>query len=275
MIQRKDGWFNEQLCNRLASDIANRLRTSLNDSREQKPTLRLSAMGPRCPCALWHSIHRPSEAEALPPWAEVKYSFGHVLEALALVLSRAAGHEVTGEQDEISVDGIRGHRDCVIDGCIVDVKGVSSIGFKKFKDGSLAQTDSFGYLDQLDGYILGSAGDPLVRVKDRGYLLAIDKTLGHMCLYEHRLREDHIRKRINEYKNVVGLVKPSECTCKSVPDGKSGNLRLDVKASYSPFKFACQPHIRTFIYSDGPHYLTKVVRKPDVMEVDRYGRRVL
>jgi len=42
---------------------------------------------------------------------------------------------------------ILGHRDCVIDGCVVDVKSTSSIGFKKFRDGSIKHSDSFGYLD--------------------------------------------------------------------------------------------------------------------------------
>jgi len=74
---------------------------------------------------LWHSIHTPEKAEALPAWAEIKYTYGHILEALAISLAKAAGHEVTGEQDAITVDGILGHRDCVIDGCVVDVKSAN------------------------------------------------------------------------------------------------------------------------------------------------------
>ena len=274
LVQRKDGWFDERLSDYLASDISHRLRASLNDSRQQKPTLRLSAMGPRCPKALWHSIHTPELAEALPPWAEVKYSFGHVLEALAVVLAKAAGHEVTGEQDEVVVDGIVGHRDCVIDGCVVDIKSCSSRQFDKYKSGSVAQDDGFGYLDQLDGYLVGSLSDELVRCKDRGYILAIDKTLGHMVLYEHRLREASIRNRIKNFKAIVAQESPPQCECKTRSYGKSGNIGLDVKASYNVFKYCCFPKLRTFLYSDGPQYLTTVVRKPDVIEVDRYGHIV-
>src|SRR6266849_6159935 len=40
-------------------------------------------------------------------------------------MAKAAGHEVLGEQDELTLDGVVGHRDCVIDGCIVDVKTTS------------------------------------------------------------------------------------------------------------------------------------------------------
>lgn len=271
LVKRKDGWFTPELAGSFSEDVARRLRTQLSEEYGA-PSLRLSKMGPTCPCALWHSIHHPELAEALPPWAEIKYSYGHILEALVLTLAKAAGHSVTGEQDELVVDEIRGHRDAVIDGCIVDVKSSSSIGFRKFKDGTLAQSDSFGYLDQLDGYLVGSADDDLVTVKDRAYILAIDKTLGHMVIYEHRLREAHIRQRVAEYKEIVAQTTHPRCACQTVPDGKAGNLRLDTRASYSAFKNVCFPNLRTFLYSDGPRYLTKVVREPDVQEIDKYGK---
>jgi hypothetical protein len=273
LIKRKDGWFNETIAQEFSSEVGTRLRDHLG-AKETTPRLRLSQMGPRCPKALWHSIHTPELAEPLPPWAEIKYTYGHILEALAIALAKAAGHTVTGEQDEVIVDGILGHRDCVIDGCVVDVKSTSSYGFNKFKDKTLAQSDSFGYLDQLDGYLVGSSADPLVTVKDKGYLLAIDKTLGHMVLYEHTVREASIRDRIRYAKSIVESDTPPACECQTAELGKSGNIGLDVRASYSPYKFCCFPHLRIFLYASGPVYLTKVVRKPDVIEIDRNGKVV-
>lgn len=272
-LTKKGGWLTEELAGDLGHSISLRLQEQFRD-RVGTPTLRLSRMGDQCPCALWHSIHHPEMAEPLPPWAESKYAFGHIIEAWAIALAKASGHTVTGEQDELSVDGIVGHRDCVIDGCVVDVKSTSSMGFKKFKDRSIAQNDPFGYLYQLDGYLLGSHNDPLVTVKDRGYLLAIDKQLGHMCLYEHKLRTELIRGRIAEYKRIVERSSPPDCTCGTIADGKSGNIKLDIRASYNPYKFACKPYLRTFLYASGPVYLTKVVRKPDVIEVDKHGKVV-
>lgn len=272
LLTSKEEWFNAELSASFAQDVATRL--SAHFGREKKGSLRLSQMGPRCPKALWHSIHTPEEAEPLPASAIFKYSYGHIIEALAITLAKAAGHEVTGEQDEVTVDGIVGHRDCVLDGCIVDVKSTSTLGFKKFKEKTLASSDSFGYLEQLDGYAVGSLGDPLVKVKDKAYILAIDKTLGHMVLYEHTVRPDHIRGRILQYKEIVGRHEPPVCNCGVVADGKSGNIRLDLKASYSAFKYKCFPNLRTFLYASGPVYLTKVVRKPDVIEVDRHGKMV-
>lgn len=278
MISNKNGWFTDEIASSLGREISTRLQVQLGE-RFSRPTLRLSQMGPRCPKALWHSIHTPEQAEPLPPYAEIKYSFGHTIEALALALAKAAGHSVTGEQDELRVDDITGHRDCVIDGCIVDVKSASSFSFKKFKDGSIRQDDPFGYLDQLDGYLVGSSDDPLVTVKDRGYLLAIDKQLGHMCIYEHRLRiapdgTPAIKQRIQQYKDIVRQPVAPTCNCTTVADGKSGNYRLDTRASYSPYKHICFPNLRTFLYASGPVYLSKVVRVPDVMEITSHGHTI-
>jgi hypothetical protein len=273
LLKQKGGWFSPEISKEFAHEVETRLSAQFN-KEEKAPTLRLSQMGSRCPCALWHSIHAPDEAEPLPPWAEFKYAYGAIIEALAVALAKAAGHDVRGEQDRVVVDGIVGHRDCVIDGCVVDVKSAASRSFQKFRDGSIRLDDSFGYLDQLDGYLVGSADDPIVTVKDKGYLLVIDKQLGHMVLYEHTIRPDGIKSRIKDYKRIVAQDRPPACTCGTVPDGKSGNIRLDTKASYNSFKYCCNPSLRTFLYSDGPRYLTKVMRKPDVTEIDRYGKVV-
>jgi hypothetical protein len=249
----------------MASSIEGAIKTSLGP--QDRRGLRLSALGPRCPKALWYSVNRPELAEPIPPYAKIKYLYGHIIEHLVIGLAKASGHTVTGEQDELCVDGITGHRDCVIDGAIVDVKSTSSRGFAKFKDKTIAENDDFGYLDQLDGYLVGSLDDPLVTVKDKAYLLAVDKTLGHMVIYEHRLREESIRNRIRLYKEIVDRPEPPDCQCECVPDGKAGNIKLGVKASYSPFKRVCFPHARAFLYASGPVYLTKVVRVPDVKEL--------
>lgn len=272
-IQDKSGWFSSQLANEFADDIAKRLQSQLGADKGP-PRLRLSQMGPKCPKALWHSIHTPELATPLPPRAEITYAYGHIVEALAIALAKAAGHEVTGEQDAVYVDGVPGHRDCVIDGYIVDVKSCGKYLFDRFKNKSIGQTDSFGYLDQLDGYMVGSLNDPLVRVKDTAFILAVDKQLGNMVLYEHKLRYENIRRRLSLYKDYVGRSEPPACQCQVVPLGKSGNFGLDTKASYNVFKYTCFPNLRTFIYADGPVYLTTIVKKPDVLEVDKHGNPV-
>lgn len=259
--------ISDVLASDMGTNVANAIQQSLGTHTRRG--LRLSGLGSKCPRHLWYSINYPDLAEPIPPYARIKFAYGHIIEHLIIGLAKAAGHTVTGEQDEINVDGILGHRDCVIDGCVVDVKSAASRSFLKFREGTIAQDDPFGYLDQIDGYALGSIDDPLVSIKDKAYLLAVDKTLGHLALYEHRCRYDHIRKRISSYKEIVGRREAPACNCGTEPDGKSGNIKLSVVASYSPYKHYCFPQLRTFIYSDGPRYLTCVARLPDVKELTK------
>lgn len=266
------GWFTDALAKEHAHSVALRLQEQFTDRPHRG--LRLSGLGPKCPRHLWYSVHHPELAEPFPPWAENKFSFGHMIEAWAITTAKAAGHTVTGEQDAVYLDDIKGHRDCIIDGCLVDVKGVSGRQFLKFKTKSLATEDTFGYLDQLDAYLVASVADPLLQVKDKAYDWAVHKELGHQCLYEHRLREDHIKERIRSYKEIVRQLSPPPCSCGIVEEGKSGNRKLDTRASYSAWKYCCFPYLRTFLYANGPIYLTTVVRKPDVTEIDKFGRIV-
>jgi hypothetical protein len=229
-------------------------------------------MREQCPCALWHSIHKPELAEPFPAWTENKFSFGHVIEGLTIAQCKAAGHNVVGEQDELVLDGIKGHRDCVIDGFTVDVKSCSSRTYQKIKAGGLAQDDLFGYLDQLDGYLLASEHDPLVQIKDRGFILAVDKQLGHVALYEHKLtteRASLLRRRVVLYKDIVARTTPPSCNCELERDGS--NTKLGVQASYSSYKWCCFPKLRAFLYSGGPRFLTQVNYEPNVPEIDKLG----
>jgi hypothetical protein len=270
---KPEGWFDDQLMAGMMGPLGIKLKEHFNDPRNTG-RLRMSALGPRCPRALWYSVHRPELAEKLPPWAEIKFAYGHILESLVIALAKAAGHEVTGEQDVLELDGVVGHRDCVIDGCTVDVKSASSFSFQKIKNGNLPLVDNFGYLDQLDAYCVAGAGDPLVRIKDLGYILAIEKQLGHLCIHEHHVRPDHIRDRVRDCKAIISNQEPPKCECGTEAIGASGNRKLDVKASYSAYKWECFPHLRAFRYAGGVMYLSKVVKKPDVLEVNKYGKVV-
>jgi hypothetical protein len=275
-VLSRDGWFTDEL----GIDLASRLKGTLGDP-QAKPTLRLSQMGPRCPKALWHSIHTPHLAELLPPSAKFKFQYGHIIEELAITLFKAAGHDVKGEQDAVELDGVTGHRDCVVDGAILDVKSSSTPGFKKFEDGSIANpgADTFGYLDQIDGYLCASLSDPLVTVKDRAYLFVIDKTLGHMCLYEHLVTEERmerLRARIAKYKQIVAMDSPPACECGTIVED-NGNVKLDVRAGYNQFKDCCFPLLRRAVYAGGkPQFFAHVAKWPKnskgpLLEVDKFG----
>jgi len=240
-------------------------RTRTRDSR----TLRLSNIG-RDDRVLWNVVNG-TEKEAIQPATYIKFMYGHLIEEMLLFLTRMAGHSVTDEQKVCEVEGIKGHMDCKIDGIVIDVKSASSFGFKKFKDGTLAMDDAFGYVDQIKAYA-HACGET-----EFGWL-AMDKANGHLAVLKYDLEDTQapiykyikgdIRERIRHVKKLVGLSEPETFCSDSVPDGKSGNIKLGIKCSYCQYKKHCYPEVRKFAYSYGPKFLIKVENEPKVMEVD-------
>jgi len=198
----------------------------------------------------------------------LKLRFGDLIENLLLSLAKAAGHTVEGGQDEIVVDGIVGHRDAVIDGVTIDVKSASSPSFKKFEKNELRVDDPFGYIQQLTGYVYGAKDDPKVTDKTGGAFLVMDKTLGHICLdYYDLTPELHLfPSRLVATKMMATMKTEPHREFDPVPDGKSGNMKLPAACSYCDYRKECWKGLRTFIYSSGPVYLTKVANLPKVPE---------
>ena len=198
----------------------------------------------------------------------MKFFYGDIIENLLLSLAKAAGHRVEGEQDEVVVDGIVGHRDAVIDGVTIDVKSASSASFKKFEKNELRVDDPFGYIQQLTGYVYGAKDDPLVTDKTGGAFLVMDKTLGHLVLdYYDLTPELHLfPSRLIATKLMTGMKTEPHREFDPVPDGKSGNMKLTAPCTYCDYKWKCWPGLRGFAYSNGPTWLTRCVNLPKVPE---------
>ncbi len=248
---------------KLAEHIANR-----SSELRGNPTLRLSNLGVP-DRKLWFTINRPDLSEALPPEARIKFLFGDILEELLLFLAEEAGHTVSGQQDTVQVNGVVGHRDALVDGRVVDVKSASSFSFRKFESNGLRGNDPFGYLDQLGSYL---AASPDATEQDVASFLVIDKTLGKITLDTYPKNDTDYDRLVDHKRSVLKLSEPPAEKC--YPDeeeGRSGNRKLSVGCSYCPFKNDCWSGLRTFIYSSGPVFLTKVTREPKVTEVNRQG----
>ena len=236
--------------------------------REDNRKLRLSNIG-RTDRYLWNHFNG-TEGEELQPHTYVKFMYGHLIEEMLLFLTRMAGHSVTDEQKVCKVEGVVGHMDCKIDGVVTDVKSASSFGFKKFKDGTLAYDDPFGYIDQIKAYA-HSEGET-----EFGWL-AMDKANGHLTYLKYDLTDTEapvyealkgdIVDRVKHVKKLVEQPEPAEWCYQPIPDGKSGNSKLSTGCSYCQFKDHCYPNLRVFAYSYGPKYLVDVVKEPKVQEV--------
>lgn len=233
-------------------------------------TLRASEIGMVDSCArkLWYAFHMPEKGEAIDATAVMKFYYGDVVEETVLTLAKAAGHKVEREQEEIKFNlgmyKVVGHIDAVIDDVLVDVKSTTSYGLRDFEEGKGG--DKFGYRGQLNVYAVGTG------IKNKGWV-AVDKTTGKMGYFPETKKYD-----TNDLfdKAVNALSKPDDSHnphLPVVPDGKSGNLKLDVECSYCPYKKHCWRHanagkgLRGFKYSTGITWLAHVVNEPKVPEV--------
>lgn len=246
------------------------IASSIIDSlgkRERKATLRMSNIGRPCERQLWYEVNKPELSSELRPENYMKFMYGHLVEELLLFLAELAGHEVTGRQDEQEIEDIKGHRDAIIDGVLVDVKSASSYSFKKFKEGRLLEDDPFGYSDQLQSYLYAAKDDPIVTDKEQAAFLVVDKTLGHTTLDVHKKNNKDYERIYREKKEMVQKSTPPKRAFTSKPFGKSGNETLQTICSYCPFKKTCWPELRQFLYSTGPVDLVVVNKMPLVPEI--------
>lgn len=248
----------------LAAKISDRL------SREASaPSLRISNLGQPCARKLWYSINKPALSEPLSAATRLKFLIGDVWEEVLLFLAAAAGHKVEHEQAEISLHGVKGHIDAVVDGELVDAKSASTPNYNKHSRHGLAEDDPFGYRIQLGSYLVGASDTGLVETSERAHFLVGDKTLGGITLDTHTKEEldANFEELVANRRKMLSWPLPPAREFSDVKDGESGNRRLGVACSYCPFKRECWRGLRAFKYSKGPRFLTVVSREPDVPEI--------
>ena len=235
-------------------------------NRNRDNYLRMSNIG-KGDRQVWYDVNGNDTQEKLTPDTRLKFLFGDIIEALLIYLVKEAGHEVTLEQAEVQIGGIKGHIDCKIDGAMVDIKSASAFSFKKFKEGTLKDADAFGYMAQISAYAHAENSE------EAGFLV-MDKVLGKLC-YMPVPKEDRINpvERINHMKKAVAKDTPPPRCHKAVPKGESGNMKLGVNCSYCPHKTTCWSDandgdgLRLFMYSNKPTWLTEVQKEPKVQEI--------
>ena len=229
-------------------------------------TLRMSNIG-RPNRQLWFDMKTEQQAQEIPPATFIKFLYGHMLEEVVLLLVKLAGHTVSDEQKNVKIKGIEGHMDCVIDGEVIDVKTASGYAFKKFKNGTLAEDDTFGYMSQLAGYEAGHG-------TSNGGFLAMNKENGELALYiPEELDKPNIETKIDTVKKSLKKQTPPELCYLPIPDGTSGNMKLPRGCFFCRHKIECHKDsnngkgLRVFKYAKGLTYLTQVVKQPKVEEI--------
>jgi hypothetical protein len=209
---------------------------SEGNSYSTKGRMRLSAVG-REHRKLWYE-YQGYEKPDLTTSNRLRFCFGHILEALLLLIVREAGHSVQDCQKKVTVNGVDGHIDCTIDGELVDVKSASPYGF------------------------MG---------KDRGYFLSVDKSSGELNLLNVNLEKINAPERIELLKETLPLDTPPDKCYEDVEDAV-GNRRLASGCRFCDFKVECWKDandgagLRKYNYARGPEYFTHVEKAPRVEE---------
>ena len=249
---------NEENLEHFATTLKEILRVRLAQREDVRSPLRFSSLG-RKDRQLWYDAHPDGNEEELTPKTFFKFLYGDVIEALVLFLAKEAGHDVSSEQAEVEVDGVKGHIDAIIDGVVVDVKSASPFGYRKFETNSVQEDDPFGYVAQLAGYA------NVLTPGEEAAWVAFDKVSGDICvsrLSSGVIRDHDPGERITELKKIIDDPNPPDRCYSPVPDGKSGNMALATGCSYCKHKARCYPNLRTFLTGSGPKFLTTVAVAP-------------
>lgn len=257
--------ISEECLESLSLGIKNAIAAWAAPKTEGAFSLRMSNIGR--PARQLYYTKKYSKKITHDPSTLIKFLYGHILEEVLLFLVKLSGHNVTDQQKEVIVNGVKGHIDCKINGEVIDIKTASGFAFKKFKNGTLREDDPFGYMSQLAGYEAAEG-------TDKGGFLAINKESGELALYQPEdLDKPNVENIINKILNIFKFNKIPDKCYSPIPVGTKGNMKLPRGCVYCPHKIECHKDandgsgLRLFKYAKGIEYLTQVKQEPKVEEI--------
>jgi hypothetical protein len=239
--------LDKQLVQEFGEACKNALLKQFEGDRRGKFEPRMSNVGrPLCQLQMEKS---GMKGEGQPYNIKMRNTFGDIIEALAILVMKSAGVNITNEQKKLTYkfngDKIEGRQDVEIDGKVWDIKSASPYSFeKKFGEAGgfneVVREDSFGYASQ--GFLYGESQD-----KKFGGWIVINKSTGEWTICETPSAvEEHKQKAIklakDNFKALKDNVPFKKCyddvaeTFRSKP---TGNRVLGFVCSYCPYKLPC------------------------------------
>ena len=186
----------------------------------------------------------------------VRFMFGDLVEAIAILVMKSAGIDIEAEQESVKLqlgkNSVSGTLDVEIDGKVWDIKSASPYAFEqKFGDmggyKKIKQDDVFGYISQ--GYLYSKSRD-----KDFGGWIVINKASGEwvVCEAPELQEEDKKEALALAEKNLNALLSgekfkrcftDKEETYKDKDKNvkKTGNRVLSSICGFCDFKRTCWP----------------------------------
>jgi len=259
---------NDANLDKLVDDLKEMLRERFNypKSEQEIRVLRFSSLG-QPDKRLWFINQDPEiiAKENLSLKQGMTFLLGDLIEKVLCFLFREAGHTVEAEQQQVEVDGVKGHVDAVVDGIVVDLKTAHPFFYPKLLNlDDLMSNDTFGYLAQLGGYA------NVLTPGEGAAFIPLNKSSGEFAITY--VPADIVKQfdpvpRVAHLKKILAKTEPPKVCLPPQSDGKSGNMVLNDGCKFCPCKTKCHPNLRAFQYSNGVKYFTSVVKPPKVPEV--------
>ena len=102
---------NRDAIHSFANDLAYSITRQLGEGKRVKQSsLRMSQIG-KPDRQLWYELTSNIEPEPVDGQTKMKFIMVDILEALLILLTKVSGHEISEEQKEVEIDGVKGHRD--------------------------------------------------------------------------------------------------------------------------------------------------------------------
>lgn len=190
--------LDDALLKAMADQVVAATKRQFMENRAPKVgDIRPSALG-KCPRQGWYTYQGTQPDEPLAGRARFVFWFGDVVETAVLGLARMAGCPVSDFQREIPMEvaGVPmvGHIDALLQDSggpvVVDVKSMSSVGFRMWKNNG--PSNDFGYVDQLQAYMRGLD-------LQRALFVCVNKEQGHLAEYEIRRNDEMFIPRAESY----------------------------------------------------------------------------
>jgi hypothetical protein len=260
-LTNKDEILSKKVIKGIVKDVEVALVKQFASKKDRKFSLRMSNMG-KPYCQLWFEKNKPELA--LPPSSNfiITMLIGDIIEAVFKGLLRAAKVEYKdGEKATLDLgDGqtIDGTPDIFFGDEVDDIKSASPWSYiNKFKDfNSLAEKDSFGYIEQLVGYAEATNTKPngwWVVNKGTGEFKHVKATGVNSKSVLAKIKNTYNELEKNKFRRCFT---DEEETYRKKP---SGNRRLKQECSWCAFKHACWPGLK-----ERPSVVSKAENPPMV-----------
>mgnify|MGYP006426939017 CR=1 FL=1 len=209
---------------------------------------------------------------------KLRLMYGDIIEELLLWLAEMAGHEVTEKQWLVTVDDVRGRKDCRIDGVNIDVKSMSRYTFAQAEKGTFFDTAmGMAYIHQLSSYLYGeqmAESDSREPDENVGGFFAFDKDTGKMHL--DLFNKEDLPNPYDRVKHLKSLFKkdtPPPPPKEGYIVEENGNIKIPDAYMFNPFKWEIWgDELRCFVRSNGRlEYYIHVEKTPRMDEVFRDG----